>query len=101
MFSRKDAVLLASRSLAVLLTVSALIEASYVPERLHSFLHYFNLGPASAYNDYMRHYYLIALGFLITRIVGFSLMALWLHKCGPEVEELLLPDSSGQDAAGN
>ena len=36
--SRKDAVLLASRALAVLFIVSALIEMSYLPERLHSFL---------------------------------------------------------------
>jgi hypothetical protein len=91
MISRKDAVLLASRTLAVLLTVSALADVSYVPERLHSFLHYFNNESSSAATEYMRHYYLIGLGFLVVRIVGFALMALWLHQCGPEVEELLLP----------
>ena len=90
--SRKDAVLLASRVLALLFIVSALIEVSYLPERLHSFLRYVNQEPASSTAiQYWRHYHLIALGFLITRIVGFSLMALWLRKCGPEVEALLLP----------
>jgi hypothetical protein len=39
----------------------------------------------------MRHYYLLILGFLLTRIVGYSLMARWLYKGGPEIEELLLP----------
>ena len=33
----------------------------------------------------------MALGFLITRIVGYSLMAAWLFRCGPDIEELLLP----------
>jgi hypothetical protein len=47
----------------------------------------------------MRHSHLISLGFLITRIVGFSLMARWLFKGGSEVEELLLPSESKQEAA--
>ncbi len=98
--SRKDAVLLASRTLALLFIVSALIEVSYLPERLHSFLHYVNQEPASSsVIQYWRHYYLIALGFLIIRIIGFSLMALWLRKCAPEVEEALFPPE--ENAAHN
>jgi hypothetical protein len=31
-------------------------------------------------------------GILITRIVGYSLMASWLFRCGPDIEELLLPE---------
>jgi hypothetical protein len=101
MISRKDAVTLASRTLAVLLTVWALTDVSYLPERLHSFLHYLNHEPASSSAiEYGRHYYLIGLGFLITRIVGFSLMARWLFKGGPEIEELLLPDPE-ENAAGH
>jgi hypothetical protein len=83
-------VVLASRMLALLLAVWALSEASYLPERLHSFLRYMNQEPGSSTAlQYWRHYYLIVLGFLVTRIVGFSLMARWLYKGGPEVEELL------------
>jgi hypothetical protein len=92
--SRKDAVMLASRTLAVLLTVWALSDVSYLPERLHSLLHYLNHEPASpAAIECERHYYLIQIGFLVTRIVGYSLLAMWLYKGGPEVEELLLPGS--------
>jgi hypothetical protein len=80
--SREDAVVLASRSLALLFTVWALSEVSYLPDRLYSFL------------QYGRHSYLISLGFLVTRVVGFSLLAMWLRKCGPEVEELLFPAMS-------
>jgi|HubBroStandDraft_1064217.scaffolds.fasta_scaffold00004_102 hypothetical protein len=89
-YVKKDAVVLASRALAVLFVVWALGEASYLPERLHSFLHYMDEGPGPAsFIDYRRHYYLIALGFLAVRAVGYSLMARWLYKGGPEVEELL------------
>jgi hypothetical protein len=46
--SRKDAVVLPSRALAVLFVVWALGEASYLPERLHSFLHYMDEGPGQS-----------------------------------------------------
>jgi hypothetical protein len=97
--SRKDALALASRTLALLLAVWALSEASYLPESLHSFLRYINQEPGSSNQiQYWRHYHLIGLGFLITRIVGFSLMARWLYKGGPEVEELLLRTASQENA---
>jgi hypothetical protein len=70
-------------------------EVSHLPGTLHSFLNYFNHEPSSSPGvEYMRHSYLISLGFLITRIVGYSLMAVWLRKCGPDVEKLLLPAES-------
>jgi hypothetical protein len=40
---------------------------------------------------------LISLGFLITRIIGYTLMAMWLFRCGPDIEELLLPGSMRDD----
>jgi ABC-type anion transport system duplicated permease subunit len=90
--SKKDAVVLASRTLATLLIVWALTEVSHLPSALHSFLHY-NAEVASRGTDYLRPSYLITLGFIITRIIGYSLMARWLYKGGPEIEELLLPVS--------
>ncbi|MGA8502722.1 MAG: hypothetical protein WB683_14310 [Candidatus Sulfotelmatobacter sp.] len=100
--SRKDAVVLASRALALLFIVWALGEASRLPEYLHSFLHYVDENPVpSTFIEYRRHFYLIALGFLVIRIVGFSLLATWLYRGGPEVEELFSPAApvrnSGQD----
>ena len=90
--SRKDAVVVAGRTLALLLTVWALTDVSYLPERLHSFLYYLHQqSTSSTSTHYWRHYYLIALGFLVVRIVGYSLIARWLFKGGHEVEELLLP----------
>jgi hypothetical protein len=95
--SRKDAATLASRTLALLLTVWALSEVSYLPERLHSFIHYNSEPGPSTFTYYRNHYYLISLGFLVVRIVGFSLMAGWLFKGGPDVEELLLRTSEEVD----
>jgi hypothetical protein len=101
--SKRDVVLLASRALAVFLTVTALVEASYLPEVAHSFLHYLRYEPTSATNmgylDYMRHYYLIRMAFLVIRVVGYSLMARWLYKGGPEIEELLLPGAPGESTS--
>lgn len=90
--SRKDALTLASRTLALLLTVWALAEASSLPECVHSYLHY--MRPSSRSPDgseYLRHYYLIRTGFLFAKVAGFALMARWLFKGGVDVEELFLP----------
>jgi hypothetical protein len=92
MMSRRDAAVLAGRTLALLLTVWALSELSSLPGQVHSFLHYLNREPSSSATvQYYRHYYLLSSGFLFTRIVGFFLMARWLFKVGPGLEELLLP----------
>jgi hypothetical protein len=55
--------------------------------------------PNPPYIQYWRHYYLLRVGFLITRIIGYFLMARWLHKGGAGVEELLLPSTTQQPAA--
>jgi len=98
--SRKDALVLASRTLAVLLTVWALAEASYLPEFLHSFRYYIN-QVSSLSAQYWSHYYLIRIAFLVTRMVGYFLMARWLYKGGPEVEEMLLPSGPQENAVRN
>jgi hypothetical protein len=97
--SRGDAVLLASPSLGVLLTVWVLVELTYVPGTVLSFIQYDHDPAPSAHAAYMHHSYLISLGFLITRIIGLSLMARWLHRGGPEVEELLLPVADQRTSA--
>lgn len=94
--------MLASRTLAVLLTVWALSDISYLPERVNSFLHDLHRAPASSSSiGYWRHYSLIGRGFLVTRIVGYSLMARWLYKGGPEVEEPFLPAAAQENAVPN
>jgi hypothetical protein len=97
--SRKDALVLASRTLALLLAAWALADLCYLPGIVHSFRHYVNREPDSSTSiEYWRHHYLVSLGFLVTRIVGFSLLSRWLFKGGSEVEELLLPSESQESA---
>jgi hypothetical protein len=94
--STRQAVLLASRTLALLMVILALTELSYVPSSLHSFLRYAQQGVVTSSSEYWRHQYLMQLGFLITRIVGFSLTSIWLFKGGAEIHQLLLPDEDEQ-----
>ena len=102
MISRKDAIVLASRTLATLLIVWALTEVSHLPGAVQSFMHYVNSEASSSPGvQYMRHSYLISLGFIVTRIIGYSLMASWLYKGGPDIEELLLPSVAEDNAAPN
>jgi hypothetical protein len=97
----QDAVGIAARALSVLFIASGLGEVSYLPEFINSYLHYDVAATTSAYVEYMHHYYLLRLGFLITRIIGYFFMARWLHKGGPGVAELLLPSTPDQAAAQN
>jgi hypothetical protein len=63
-----------------------------LPGSVYGFLHYSNVELASPTSTlYYRHANLISLSFLVTRIIGYSLMARWLYRGGPEIEDLLLP----------
>jgi hypothetical protein len=88
----KDAAILASRTLALLLTVWALTELSYLPDSVYAFVHHMNRESVlSTAPRYWHHYYLVSLGFLVVRIAGISLAARWLFKGGPNIEKLFLP----------
>jgi len=90
--SKEDAVVLAARTLAVLLMVWAFSEASHLPGSIYTFIHYRQVELSSpSVTQYYRHSDLISLSFMITRIIGFSLLARWLYQGGPEVAEVLLP----------
>ncbi len=90
--SKEDFIVLASRTLAVLMMVWALSEVSHLPAMVYTFNHYASveLSSASA-TQYYRHEYLISLSFMIARIVGYAILSRWLFKGGPEVAEVLLP----------
>ncbi len=93
--SKEEAVILASRTLGLLMIVWALADLSHLPGTAYTFIHYANVELSSpAVTQYYRHSDLIALCFLITRIIGFSLLARWLFQAGPEVVEALLPGAA-------
>lgn len=98
--SKQEAIVIASRALAILMSVWALVDVSYLPEYVQSYVHYMYYETTTStdlrYLQYMQHIHLISLAFLVTRLIGYSLLARWLFKGGPDIAELLLP-SSGQD----
>lgn len=97
--SRRDAVVLASRTLALLLIVWIFSECCSLPELLLSYIHYLRYEPATAYVDYMRHYHLALLTVTVAKLIGFSVLANWLFKAGPDVAATLLPSGLDQDLA--
>ena len=100
MVTRKDVVVVASRTLALLVTLWALTDLSYLPEYIHTLLRYMDQTPSATPTAYsVRHYEFIRVGFLVTRVIGFALMARWLFQGGPEVEELFLPSDSHENVS--
>ena len=92
--SRKEAIVIASRALAVLMTIWALSDLCSLPAYIHSFQHYMSRDTAPFPTiEYYQRQNLLSLSFLVTKIIGFSLVARWLYKGGPEVEELLFPST--------
>jgi hypothetical protein len=102
--SRTEAVVLASRTLGLLLIVWALSEVAALPAYLQSYV-YYSRHPTSGANleylQYTSHHYFIDIGFCITKIVGYSLLARWLFKGGVEVEFMLLPEASEEIVISN
>jgi hypothetical protein len=100
--SKQEAVIVVSRTLAVLLLVTALADVSYLPGNIYAFLHYSNVELSSpTATEYYRHANLIQLSFLIVRIIGFFLLSRWLFNGGPEVADLLLPASAEEIMISN
>jgi hypothetical protein len=95
--SKRDAVVLASRTLALLMLLWTFSEFCSLPESALSYLHYARYEPATARVDYMPHYHLALLAVTVAKIFGFSVMALWLYGAGPGVAETLLPGEADKD----
>jgi len=95
--TRDEIVVLASRTLAVLMLVWALSEVSYLPGSINAFRHYVSVELTSpSATQYYRQANLISLSFLVVRVIGYSLLARWLFKCGPDVADLLLPRATNE-----
>ena len=101
---RIEAVVLVSRALSLLWGVSALYEATYLPERLFSYVHYHNKVTEvglSPLDFYFTQLYRLAVAFLFVRFVCYLLLAIVFWKCGPWVERTLLPKIAALDGASN
>jgi hypothetical protein len=92
--TREDSVLLVSRALSLLWGATALVEATYLPERLFAFVHYANrvteAGGVGA-DGYLPSLYRLEAGLLFGRVVIYLLLAFVFWRCGPWVVRTLLP----------
>ena len=92
--SRKEVVLLVSRAFAAIQLVTALLETTYLPERLFSMHHHAKLLSVlsdSAADNYYRTYDQTGVFSLIARIAGLLILTVAFWKCGPWVERAVLP----------
>ncbi len=93
--TRKEAVVLVSRALSLLWGACALNEVTYLPERLRSLGHYAIGGSTlgfSASDSYISDSYRLSLILLLVRIAIYLTLAVVFWRCGPWVEETLLPE---------
>ena len=98
--TRKEAVLLVSRALAMIQLITAFIESSYLPDRLVSLHHYtirINGSIVSQPDNYLRNYYQLSIAFIFARIAILLLFAFLFWNCGPWIERVLLPKRESHD----
>ena len=66
--SRKELVFIISRTFGMILISWALVDASYLPERLFALTHEIGKGSVLARYDYWSSYYLVVTSFLVMRV---------------------------------
>jgi hypothetical protein len=99
--SRKEAVLLAGRALAIIQFVAALLDISYLPERLVSLSHYEHMASVTAAteSDYFQALGRVGIIFMLMRIAGLLVLAAIFWNCGPWFERVLLPKRDRKEQA--
>ncbi len=102
--STKEAVTIASRTLAVYFLAWLLSGLTSLPSSIFSFLHHENnlIAPgATAYTAYMRNYYLLSLCFLVLRLAVLFFAVQWFYRSGPSIQEYFLGSSKGGNRSDN
>jgi hypothetical protein len=97
--SRKELVFIFSRAFALSLIGWALVDASYLPERLFSLAHQLDQGSVLARYNYWASYYLVVTSFLVVRVLALLLVAGSFWRCGPRVQGLFSPDPEDPGAS--
>ncbi len=92
--TRRDAVVLASRALALYLICWALNDVTALPQLVIALRHHTGvLGTHDSWWDYYR----VESTFYVVRIVGLFLTAEWLIKCGDGVYRYFLGSGRAAD----
>lgn len=88
--TKQEGILVASRGFGLYLTVWGLVELTYVPAALMSFLHH---SLTVGYRDYWFAYYGLSLSLHLVRLVGLFVAARWLLKSSDGVARFFYPES--------
>jgi hypothetical protein len=90
-------VLLVSRALAIFQFVYALLEITYLPERLISLFGHASAAGSSGTDDYLRTYDRVGVVFLLVRIAIQLALTVIFWNCGPWIERVLQPGTGNED----
>jgi hypothetical protein len=88
--SKKEVVQIASRAIALYLVFWSFWQLASAPALAFAISHYGGQG-VSAGKDYLRNYHVIQLSSHIVVSIGLFLAAVWVYRCGPQVEAFLSP----------
>lgn len=98
--TKKEAVLLVSRALAIIQIVTALEAITYLPERFISLFHHAQaesvLEPFKI-DRYFQTLDRVGMTLMLVRILGLLVLAFIFWNCGPWVERILLPRQENTD----
>lgn len=89
--TKTEFVRIASRAIALYLSICALLDCTYLPQFLYSLLHHLSPGSAFANQKYWSGYYMLESASLVLRIAVLSLGALYFWNAGPAILRLLSP----------
>ncbi len=98
--TRKEAILLVSRAIAVIQWSYALVEVTTLATWFLSLHHYtsrINASMALPSDYYFKSYDQIGIAFNFARIAILLLFAFLFWNCGPWIERVLLPNREDQD----
>ena len=90
--SKKQLVQIASRAIALYLVFWSLGNLANLPAVLFSLLH--AKAGVSAGQDYLHKYYVVLLWSHIGTSVALFLAAVWVYRCGPQIEAFLSPSEN-------
>jgi hypothetical protein len=98
---RKELVLLASRAFALLLIMWALVECSYLPERLFALSRHISERSVMVSHDYWSRYYWIVTSFLALRIAALLFAAVFFWRGGPRVQAFFITEPDLLERTGD
>ena len=96
--TKREAVMLASRALALYLICWGVSEVIFVPQLALDLHHHWH-RTSVLLSDYLWTYYRVRMVFHLIRILALFAAAGWLWKCGKTVQRFFLPSEQAEPGA--